>query len=111
MAIDNVFRLHSAPKQREDTPPNIWFRVLSAVQRQCARAWCGMHGHLILLHFQPNKLSLQCGLCGYESEGWDVGRPLVARRHADNRAHARYNVRTERRGTLRAVPPNARMAS
>ena len=66
-----------------------------------------MHGHLIILHFAPNKLSLQCGICGYESEGWEVGRPLVARRHADNLAHAHSrtgNVHTERRRALRAVP-------
>ena len=39
-----------------------------------AQFWCGMHGHLIMLHFEPNKLSLQCSLCGYATEGWDVGQ-------------------------------------
>ena len=112
MVIDNVFGLNSTTKQPESASPNFLSRLFRAVGRQCARLWCGMHGHLIMMHFAPNKLSLQCALCGYESEGWDVGRPLVARRQVDNRAHVHsHNVRTERRRTLRAVPSNARMAS
>jgi hypothetical protein len=110
MVIDNVFGLNSTKQQPEIASPSFLSRMLRAVGRQCARLWCGMHGHLILLHFAPNKLSLQCALCGYESEGWDVGRPLVARRKVENRVHS-HNVRTERRRALRAVPSNARMAS
>jgi hypothetical protein len=110
MVIDTVFGLNSTTKQPESASPNFLLRMLGAVSRKCSRLWCGMHGHLILLHFAPTKLSLQCALCGYESEGWDVGRPLVARRQAENRSHS-HNVRTERRRTLRAVPSNARMAS
>src|SRR5438552_13700770 len=109
MVRDHVFGLNSTTVQ-DDASTHIFFRVVAAAQRLFARLWCGMHGHLILLHFEPNKLSLQCGLCGYESEGWEVGRPLVARRQVDNRVHS-HNVRTERRSTLRAVPSNARMAS
>jgi hypothetical protein len=112
MVIDNVFGLNSTTQQPESASPNFIVRMLAAVGRKCARLWCGMHGHLILLHFEPTKLSLQCALCGYSSEGWDVGRPLVARRQVDNRAHSHsHNVRTERRRHLRAVPSNARMAS
>lgn len=110
MVIDNVFGRNSTTKQPERTSPNSWSTVLRGVSRRCSRLWCGLHGHLTLLHFEPNKLSLQCALCGYESEGWDVGRSLVARRQADNRVNS-HNVRTERRRTLRAVPSNARMAS
>ena len=69
-------------------------------------SWCGLQGHQILLHFEPNKLSLQCALCGYESEGWEVGRPMTARRLANN-----PQARPERRRTLRPLPSNARLAS
>jgi len=110
MVIDNVFGLNSEAEQPESVTPKFLPRVLTAFSRQVSRMWCGVHGHLILLHFQPNKLSLQCALCGYETEGWEVGRPPVARRQADNRVHS-HQVRTERRRTLRAVPTNARMAS
>ena len=106
MVIDNVFGLNSAAKEPQSASPNFLSRLLTGASRM----WCGMHGHLILLHFQPNRLSLHCALCGYESEGWEVGRPLVARRPAENRVHS-HHVRTERRRTLRAVPSGARMAS
>ena len=87
---------------------NIFMRIAAVIGRLVARFWCGMHGHLILLHFEPNKLSLQCGLCGYESEGWEVGRPMTARRQIDN-GQARPGP--ERRRTLRPLPSISRLAS
>src|SRR4051794_32484950 len=108
MVIDSVFAPESSSNRVRSTPPNFLVRWMSAVSRQSARFWCGMHGHLILLHFEPNKLSLQCGLCGYTSEGWEVGQPKVARRQLESRTHS-HHVRTERRHMLRAVPSNARM--
>ena len=85
-----------------------WSRLAAGITRLFAHLWCGMHGHHIMLHFEPNKLSLQCALCGYESEGWEVGRPLMARRQADN-LQARPGP--ERRRTLRPLPTSARLAS
>jgi hypothetical protein len=110
MVIDNVFGLNSAAKQPASASPSFLSRMWAAFSLQCARIVCGVHGHLILMHFEPNKLSLQCALCGYESEGWEVGRPLVARRQVENQVHT-HHARTERRRTLRAVPSGARMAS
>jgi len=81
-------------------------RGVLAISRQVARFWCGMHGHVIMLHFEPNKLSLQCSLCAYETEGWEVGRSMTARRQANN-----PQARPERRRTLRPLPTNARLAS
>ena len=113
MVIDTVFGLNSAAREPKTAAPNFLVRIGAAVSLQFARMWCGMHGHLILMHFAPNKLSLQCALCGYESEGWEVGRPLVARRAGDTRRpHAHVNQsRPERRVALRAMPGTARMAS
>jgi hypothetical protein len=86
---------------------NFFMRALTATCRQIMRFWCGLQGHVILLHFEPNKLSLQCALCGYESEGWEVGRPMTARRLANN-----PQARPDRRRTLRRpLPSNARLAS
>jgi hypothetical protein len=107
MGTDNVFGL-SAARHAEMASPNIFVRIFTGITRLFARAWCGVHGHLILLHFEPNKLSLQCGLCGYESEGWEVGRPMTSRRQADNR-QARPGP--ERRRSLRPLPSSARLAS
>jgi len=105
MVLDNVFGINRARREEHDTP-NPLVRVCSAIARQLARLWCGIHGHLIMLHFEPHKLSLQCSLCGYETEGWEVGRPMTARRQANN-----PQARPERRRTLRPLPTNARLAS
>ena len=80
--------------------------IFSALGRHVARLWCGLHGHLILLHFEPNKLSLQCALCGYESEGWEVGHPALAKRPT-----SRPQAHPERRRALRPLPSGARLAS
>ena len=77
----------------------------SALGRLFARLWCALGGHLILLHFEPNRLSLQCALCGYESEGWEVGHRAAVRPVTVPQA------RPERRRTLRPMPSGARWAS
>jgi hypothetical protein len=118
MVIDNIFGMNSTTRESEPTGQSFLTRFMTAGSRQFSHLWCGLHGHLIMLHFEPTKLSLHCALCGYESEGWEVGRPVIARRTLDNgsnRIHAHaHQVRpdAERRG-LRAVPssPTARMAS
>ena len=87
MVIDNVFGRNSATAARE-CGAELFIPDAGGCFTSVRPGLCGMHGHLILLHFEPNKLSLQCALCGYASEGWEVGRPLVARRQVDNRALA-----------------------
>ena len=108
MVRDHVFGLNSTTAQDDSTSEHIFFRVLRTAERLFARLWCGVRGHLILLHFEPNKLSLRCGLCGYESEGWEVGRPMTSRRQVDNR---QAGPGPERRRTLRPLPSSARLAS
>ena len=105
MVIDNVFGINRT--RRDDAAiPHVFVRMFSAIARQLARLWCGLHGHLIMLHYEPNKLSLQCSLCGYATEGWEVGRPMTARRQANN-----PQARPDRRRTLRPLNTNARLAS
>jgi hypothetical protein len=109
MVIDNVFGINKTRRDEGARPLSArdpFVRVFSAVVNQVARIWCGIHGHEIMLHFEPNKLSLQCSLCGYASEGWEVGRPMTARRQANN-----PQARPDRRRTLRPLPTNARLAS
>jgi hypothetical protein len=105
MVIDNVFGINSS-RRNEGVTSGLITRMFSALVRQLSRAWCAMHGHVIMLHFEPHKLSLQCSLCGYETEGWEVGRPMTARRQANN-----PQARPDRRRTLRPLPTNARLAS
>lgn len=105
MGSDNVFRINTSRVNASDAVTAL-ARIFSAVGRQLTRAWCGMQGHVIMLHFEPHRLSLQCSLCGYETEGWEVGHPMTARRQANN-----PQARPDRRRTLRPLPTNARLAS
>jgi len=105
MVSDNVLGINNTRANAVAlTAP--FLRIAAGIARQLSRLWCGLHGHLIMLHFEPNKLSLQCSLCGYETEGWEVGRPLMARRQANN-----PQARPDRRRQLRPLPTNARLAS
>lgn len=103
MVIDNVLRFNSTLRAAASTGPKFIPRAFAAISRHVAQLMCGIHGHSILLHFEPNKLSLQCALCGYESNGWEVGRPMISRRRLESRVH-NHQVRPERRQSLRAVP-------
>lgn len=77
-----------------DTPraaAGIGARVLDWVRQ----TYCGLHGHDNLLHFQKDRLFLQCVSCGRQTPGWDLNettRPAVtvhaeAHRHAVIRPH------------------------
>jgi hypothetical protein len=105
MVLDNVFGINIT-RRDASAAVSLLARAFLAISRQLARIWCGVHGHVIMLHFEPHKLSLQCSLCGYETEGWEVGRPMTARREANN-----PQARPDRRRTLRPLPTKARLAS
>lgn len=34
------------------------------------QAFCAFRGHDMILHFEPNRLSLQCWACGAQTPGW-----------------------------------------
>ena len=36
------------------------------------QALCGVQGHAMLLHFESNRLSLQCMSCGRTTPGWTI---------------------------------------
>lgn len=42
--------------------------------RHLGQFLCACHGHELLMHFEPRRLSLRCESCGYESPGWEIGR-------------------------------------
>jgi hypothetical protein len=56
--------------------------------------FCGLHGHDRLLHFETDRMFLECVSCGHRSSGWvlDLPKPIVrqrgdARRHVLMRPH------------------------
>jgi len=105
MVSDNVLGINKTRAHGVARPASFQ-RLFAALAGQLAQRWCGLHGHLIMLHVEPSKLSLQCSRCGYETEGWDVGRPLMAHRRANN-----PQARSDRRRQRPPLPTNARLAS
>ena len=39
------------------------------------RLMCALRGHESYLHYEKNRVYLQCIGCGHESPGWTVDRP------------------------------------
>jgi hypothetical protein len=56
------------------------------------QAYCGLHGHDRLMHFEKDRMSLECASCGHETEGWALTEP---------RPIVRVSARTQPRLVLR----------
>ena len=60
-----------------------------------------VHGHDVLLHFEHERMSLQCTSCGYQTPGWDVKSvqrtPLRATTRREPAAVVRMPLVHERR--------------
>ena len=70
------------------------------------RRFCATRGHDLMLQFEPDRVSLRCVDCGWESAGWTIDRPLFSCTdeliNADARS-ARPLDRLERRSVEQAV--------
>jgi hypothetical protein len=33
---------------------------------------CGLRGHDLLLHFETNRVCLECSSCGHQTPGWQL---------------------------------------
>jgi hypothetical protein len=42
--------------------------------------FCGLGGHDLLMNVEPNRLSLKCTSCPYETPGWQVKTSKSAER-------------------------------
>lgn len=102
-----VFSLSRTSRQAKTDSAGLVEKFVTVVSRRIARFICGLHGHVILLHFEPTKLSLQCALCGYESEGWEIGRSKALRMCESHTPRHRL----EKRGPTSLQPFNERLAS
>jgi hypothetical protein len=36
------------------------------------QAFCSLHGHDTMLHFEQERMSLRCVSCGHETPGWSL---------------------------------------
>ena len=89
MVTHDPRRAASGPVAVLETPrasDGVGVRVLEWIRQ----AYCGLHGHDTMLHFEKERLFLQCVSCGHETPGWDLNettRPTVTVR-ADAPHHA-----------------------
>ncbi len=44
------------------------------------RLFCALRGHEDYLHFEKNRVYLQCVACGHESPGWTIDPPRTVLR-------------------------------
>jgi hypothetical protein len=78
------------------TEDGIGARMMAWVRQ----SYCGLHGHDSLMHFEKDRMYLQCASCGHATPGWELTdqRPIVSVR-AESRAPVRHRPRlvSERR--------------
>ena len=74
------------PRERAAKLRGVYAGSSQATQviQRIAQLSCWMHGHLLLAHHEPHRLSLRCGWCGYETAGWDI-EPRRCRRSSCGR--------------------------
>jgi hypothetical protein len=74
--------LHSAGEAREE---GVGGRAIHWMRQ----AWCGLHGHDTLLHFEHERMALRCASCGHETPGWELNEvPPTVTVRGDARRHA-----------------------
>jgi hypothetical protein len=63
------------------------------------QTYCGLHGHDTLMHFEKDRMSLQCASCGHETTGWALTerRPMVTVRAETRVAFRRPRLVSARR--------------
>jgi hypothetical protein len=74
-------------------------RAFSRLWKRVQYALCSLHGHDPLLHFDHNRMYLQCASCGHETPGWELNdhRPRL-RFHGNPQHHfVRQSVSTDER--------------
>ena len=70
----------------------------------CCQTLCGLRGHVMVRHFEPARLSLQCLVCAAETPGWTIDVRPEFRRREPTRPQAR--LRVSRSDNVAAARPN-----
>src|SRR5438552_18207524 len=97
---------HYPPRAAADRLPSAGFSpavegVGARVFEWIRQTYCGLHGHDTMLHFEKDRLFLQCVSCGHGTPGWDLNdtsRPTVTvRTDAPHHAVVRPHLVSARR--------------
>jgi hypothetical protein len=63
--------------------------VFARVMGSLRQALCGLRGHDTMLHFEDERMALQCVSCGHETPGWELNEvPPTITVRGDARRHA-----------------------
>lgn len=46
--------------------------MTTLLRLRIGQALCGLCGHVMVRHFEPSRMSLQCLVCGAETHGWSL---------------------------------------
>jgi len=72
---------HATPQPIAAAPsPQAVDGVTTRVLEWIRQSYCGLHGHDRMLHFEKDRMFLQCISCGHETPGWELNetsRPTV----------------------------------
>src|SRR5438445_11633451 len=83
-----------------ETPPTI-DSIGARVFEWIRQTYCGLHGHDAMLHFEKDRMSLQCASCGHQTPGWELSEishpPVTVRAEAPRRAVMRPHLVSARR--------------
>lgn len=62
--------------------------VVARAMDRLGQLLCGLRGHDSVLHFEGNRVNMQCTSCGHDTPGWEIsGRGPRRRYDGDPRRH------------------------
>jgi hypothetical protein len=63
--------------------------LLSRIRRAARHIICGLFRHEMLVHFESDRMCLQCLRCSAQTPGWVIDVNPALRRRTDQRAESR----------------------
>jgi|SRR5437588_2789061 len=67
---------HAAESVAVVEPPRAGDGFGARAMEWIRQTYCGLHGHDAMLHFEKERLFLQCVSCGHRTPGWDLNETL-----------------------------------
>jgi hypothetical protein len=78
-----------------DVRPQPAESVATRVLEWIRQSYCGLHGHDTMLHFEKDRMFLQCVSCGHQTPGWDLDLNEIPRSTVTVRPEPAVAVRPE----------------
>jgi hypothetical protein len=75
MLTADIGRIPWTARSERGVLHGLWSRTtteLTAFAAWLRRARCGLGGHMMVLHFEPQRVALECVGCGKQTPGWSL---------------------------------------